>query len=216
VGGSKFHNSEKNGTVHFISDFRALNNAITRKFYPLPKINDILSRHSGDDFFSKIDMSMMYYVFELDDESSELCTIVTPFGKYRYRKLPMGIKPATDFCQDIVESTMKDIDNTETYLDDVGVFSPSSPNSWQHHLTLLKRVLTRLQDNGFNVNPSKCEWGVQETDWLGRWLTPKGLKPWKKKVNAILKMTAPETIKQVRSFIGSVSYRDMWPGRSTL
>ncbi len=69
--------------------------------------------------------------------------------------------------------------------------------------------------NGFTSNPLKFEWALEETDRLGFWLTPHGLKPWKKKIDAILHMNHPCNATELRMFIGCIIiYPDMWPSHA--
>jgi hypothetical protein len=78
--------------ARWVSDFRTLNSMFKRKEYPLPRIQDILHWRPGYKFFTKIDLTMCYYTYELDEESADLCVIVAPFGKFCYLRLLMGIK----------------------------------------------------------------------------------------------------------------------------
>ena len=159
-------------------------------------------------FFMKLDISMQYYTFLLDEASCNLCTFATLFGLYCYCQLPMGINESLDIATEQMHLVLDGIEGIEFYMDDIGVFS----NSWDEHLSLLAIVLICLQNIGFTINLLKCKWAVQETDCLGHWLTPTGVKPWRKKVDAILHLQPPGNVKQLRSFLGMVNYyHNKWP-----
>ena len=193
---------KKGSRIRIVSNLRELNKFVKPVQYPLPQISEVLRKRFGYQFFTKLDVLMQFYTFELDDESKELCTISTPFGNYRYNRVPMGLKISPAFAQSKMEQCLADIEELDVYIDDVGVFT----SDWSSHLSALDRTLTKLEESGFTINPLKCEWAVKETDWLGYWLTPSGIKPWSKKVEAIVNMKRPETATKLRSFVGMVTY----------
>ncbi len=84
---------------------------------------DILRKHSGYKFLTKLDVSMQYYMFVLDEESQDLCTIIMPFGKYKYLRLLIWLKCSPDIAQAVMENVLSDIEDADVYIDDVGAFS---------------------------------------------------------------------------------------------
>jgi hypothetical protein len=155
MGITLIHYYLEDGRVCWISNLLQLS-----KQYLLAIIMDISRKHSGYKFFIKLDVSMQYYTFELDKESQDLCTIITPFGKHKYLRLSMGLKCSPDITQAVMKNVLSDINDAKVYIDNVGAFS----NDWDHHVNLIATILRQLHENGFNINPLKCEWAIKEND----------------------------------------------------
>ena len=108
----------------------------------------------------------------------------------------------------------QDMEYIKTYLDDLLILTN---NNFAYHLTKLEMVLARLSTAGMRVNASKSKFFAEQIEYLGYWITRKGIQPVHNKVEAILKIKAPTSRKELRRFIGIVNYyRDMWFRRSEL
>ena len=171
-----------------------------------------MRRQCGFTFISKVDISMGFYTFELDLSFQNLCVISTPFGLFKYKRLPMGINNSPDFFQSVMHPLFADLSFVDCFIDDIEIFSHSS---FADHLCKVHQVLLRLERNCFTVNPLKCGWATTTTEYLGFLLTPDGIKPMSYKISSITNVTRPTSTKQVRSFVGLVNYyKDMWPKRA--
>lgn len=205
---------KKDGTVRFISDFRELNKRIHRKPYPIPKIQDLLMKLEGFQYATSLDLNMGYYHIELSPHSKRLCTIVLPFGKFEYQRMPMGLCNSPDVFQEKMSDLMQGLEFVRAYIDDLLCITSGD---FDDHLDKVEMVFQRLDVAGLKVNIGKSFFARGELEYLGYMITREGVQPVTKKIDAILAIAEPKTKKELRSFVGMVNYyRDMWIRRSHL
>ena len=205
---------KKDGSVRFISDFRELNKRIKRKPYPIPKIQDLMLKLEGFQYATSLDLNMGYYHIQLNPASRKLCTIVLPFGKFEYQRLPMGLSNSPDIFQEKMMDIMQDLEYVRAYIDDLLCITTGS---FEDHLLKLEEIFKRLQKAGLKVNANKSFFARGELEYLGYWITREGIQPVQKKIAAIQNIAEPKNKKELRAFIGIVNYyRDMWVRRSHL
>ena len=169
---------KKDATVRFISDFRELNKRIKRKPYPIPNIQDMLMKMEGFQFATSLDLNMGYYHIELTPNSSRLCTIVLPWGKYEYVRLSMGLCNSPDIFEEKMSELMVGLEFVQVYIDDLLVITKSD---WIDHLQKLSQVFHRLSEVGLKVNIKKSSFGQTDVDHLGCLISRNGITPLPKK-----------------------------------
>jgi hypothetical protein len=182
---------KKDSIVQNISDFRELNKRIVRKPYPVPKISTILQELEGFTYATALDLNMGYYTIRLDPTASEMCTIIFPWGKYSYKRLPMGFGGSADVFQAQIMDLMASLKFVQAYMDDLLIITRQTLDK---HLKKMETVLTRLRDAGLKVNVAMSSFCAHEIEYLGYILTRGGIKPQPKKVLVILTQNLPNSV----------------------
>ncbi len=198
-----------------ITNFRELSNKrIVRRPYPIPKISTTLQELEGFTYAMALDHNMGYYTIRLNPRAVKMFTIIFPWGKYSYLRLPMGFAGSADIFQAEIMDLMEALEYVRAYIDDLLVIIRGT---LEDHLDKLRKVLRRLREAGLKVNAVKSHFCTHEIEYLGYIQTREGIKPQPKKVQAILALNPPNNVKELRHFLGMVQYyRDMWGKRSEM
>jgi hypothetical protein len=169
---------KKDSTVRTISDFRELDKLIVRKPYPIPKISTILQELEGLTYATALDLNMGYYTIRLDPTASKMCIIIFPWGKYSYKRLPMGFGGSADIFQAQIMDLMASLEFLQVYMDDLLIITRGILDE---HLQKMETVLIRLHDTRLKVNAAKSSFYAHEFEYLGYKLTREEIKPQPKK-----------------------------------
>ena len=112
-------------------------------------------------------------MFKLDEESSWLCVIVTPFGKFGLARLPVGFLDSPSWARGTMEESFEDLPCVEGCINDAGIFS----HDFETHCKTADKVLSILQLHNFCVEPAKCHWMQKSAPWLGHIASSDGIRP---------------------------------------
>lgn len=194
--------NKPDGSVRLCADYKVtLNQVLSVDKYPVPKIDDLLSKLEGSRYFSKIDLSQAYNQIELD-ETKKYTVINTHRGLFLYNRLVYGLSSSPGIFQRIMTNLFKDIPGVVVFLDDILV----ATDSVDKHIATLTKVLDRLKENGLKLKKEKCDFFVKKVKYLGYIIDPEGIHADPDKIKPILDMTPPKDVSELRSFIGMINF----------
>ncbi|GKA19094.1 reverse transcriptase domain-containing protein [Tanacetum coccineum] len=171
--------------------------------YPLPEIDWKVESLCGYPFKCLLDAYKGYHQIQMAEEDEEKTAFHTPHGVYCYTKMSFGLKNAGATYQRLVDKAFeKQVGrNLEVYVDDLVIKSHTEAEL----LRDIEETFRTLRKINIKLNPKKCTFGAVEGMFLGYMIGPKGINPCPEKIEAVLQLPSPRTVKEVQSLNGKLA-----------
>ena len=198
---------KKGGQLRFCCDFRYLNAVTIKDTYPIPRIDESLSKLGDAKFFTTLDLGSAFWQVPLRKQDREKTGFACELGLFQWKRMPFGLCNATATFQRLMAqaltSVIKKYGNLiMCYVDDVVIATPTL----EDHIERLEEVLSCMKQAGLKCKPSKCEILRDSIKYLGRLVDKHGVRPDPEADEAVLTWKAPKTDTQLMSFLGFANY----------
>ena len=193
---------KKNKDLRVCLDPQDLNKVIKEENHMIPSFEQFAVKLNNKRFFSVLDLKEGYWQIKLNESSSKLCTFSTPFGCYRFLRLPFGIKIAPEIFQKYNEKNFKDIPGVTIYIDDVLI----AANSLEEHDRILGEVFKRARELNIKFNPTKFQYRINKVKYLGHIMSGEGISCDPDRIVAIQKIEPPKDKNDLQKLLGMINY----------
>ena len=198
----------KPNKIRICLDPRDLNEAIKREHYQMPTIEEVATRLDKAKLFTVVDAKDGFWQKKLDRESSYKTTFNTPFGRYRWLHMPFGISSAPEIWQRTMHEFVEGLQGVEVIADDfvIAGFGDTTEEASKSLEQNERSFFTRCREWNLKLNKQKVSRAQTNVPFMGHLLTPEGLKPDPRKIEAIVAMPEPEDATALKRFLGMVNY----------
>ena len=193
---------KKSGDIRLCIDPRPLNEALKKEQFLLPTLDDVLPELSKSRIFTKLDLSNGYWHVPLDEISSLNTTFATPYGRYRWLRLPFGLSVSSEIFQKRLHDALVGLEGTLCVADDIVVHGEDVAT----HDQRLHALLTRCKEKGIKLNKDKSEIRRTDITFIGHKITKEGLQADPEKIQGIVNMDRPNNKEEVQTLQGTVNY----------
>ena len=201
------------GRLRICIDYRELNKHIIRERRVMPTADEILAQIHGSTVFSVLDAEAGFHQIPLSYESRHLTAFICHSGVYRFKRLPFGVVSAPEIFQRVMSELLVEIPGVFVYIDDILV----TGKDVEEHDDRLKQVTDKMKSVHLKLNEKKCQLRKQEVRYLGCIINAEGVQPDPRKIEAIRDMQEPKSIKDIRRFLGMLTYLSKFlPGLADL
>ena len=192
--------------LRVVLDYRRINAESLPDRYSIREVREYVDEvgRANSRIFSAIDLTAGFWQQELELESKEYTAFTVP-GKgtrYQWAVTPMGLQGSPASFARLMDYIMRGLKGVLTYIDDILVHTVDH----ETHLDLLEETLLRMRKYGIKLNVDKSIFGSGEVQYLGYTLSERGVSPSQDKLKAIKDFKPPQTVKQVREFVGVCNY----------
>ena len=201
-------NKKSNGKIRLCLDPQPLNRALKCCHYPIPTIEEVLPDLANAKVFTKLDCKNGYWQVKLDQDSSTLTTLNTPFGRYKWTRMPFGISPAGEIFQRRLDQAIEGLDGVRTVADDLLIIGNGETvgDAVKDHHTKLEALLIWCRERGIKLNQTKLALKQTSMPYISHLLTAHRVKADPSKVDAITNLTKPTDVQGVRRILGMTNY----------
>jgi hypothetical protein len=189
--------------IRLVCDFRYLNKFTVSDPFPVPDQDEVINKLASFKYISIFDAKSGYWQTSVKPSCRWLLGFATHHGLWEWTRTPFGAKNSGSTFIRAIQRVLDPIrDITSSYVDDMGVGS----HTWEEHLLNLKRYFDVLVSNGITLNLDKCEFVKSRVKFLGQVVGSGTREADPEKIKAIQCIPRPTTLKDLKSFLGVVTY----------